>query len=442
MNDVLEHGREGPPPPRWRRTATIALALVAAVAVLGYLALRGPSDGAATPPAAAQSSGQRTEPATPAGTAAATTARPTPSRDWPVVQGACDAQVRLPQVHAAPLAGRTGLGLLVGGSGLRRVDVDTGRAEPVAGVPVDPKSPVVQVVAAGSVVYALAVPCPPSGTGTVYRMPGDGSAGAERVATADALLSDGDSVWAIDYADPPAPVVLRRLDRSAGPVRLPSEADPVAVAGTMIVVSLLPQPAALGAPATVALLDPATGTVTTRLGQGVLLAATSRAVLWTSGRCPGDAACAVCRSRLDDRGTPASAPECRWTLPSGRQPSSWDAAVSQDGNRVAFQLSRTTPDPTYRDDHPANPSDVAVLNLVTGELTTVPGLEIPPKSDAALVFDRDGWLAIGLSHGDQGRVALWRRGAARLQLSPAVLRGALMWSLPVIPAPGVGGPVQ
>jgi hypothetical protein len=63
---------------------------------------------------------------------------PSPSpAPWPSAAGACGATAYRPLMSPRPLAQRTGVRVLVGGYGVRRVDTDTGTARPVGGIPVD-----------------------------------------------------------------------------------------------------------------------------------------------------------------------------------------------------------------------------------------------------------------------------------------------------------------
>lgn len=60
---------------------------------------------------------------------------------------------------------------------------------------------------------------------------------------------------------------------------------------------------------------------------------------------------------------------------------------------------------------PFPPADVAVLHLRTGSLDMVPGLELPPETQAGLAFDTTGrWLPATVNEGDPGELPTWRQG--------------------------------
>jgi hypothetical protein len=86
-------------------------------------------------------------------------------------------------------------------------------------------------------------------------------------------------------------------------------------------------------------------------------------------------------------------------------------------------------------DHPGNPSDLAVLDLVTGKIEVLRGLELAPKSQANLAFSRDSrWLLISLNEGDRGRLLVWRSGWPGPQQSPTMLPGTILYNVPVFDA--------
>jgi hypothetical protein len=106
---------------------------------------------------------------------------------------------------------------------------------------------------------------------------------------------------------------------------------------------------------------------------------------------------------------------------------------SPDGRVVALQLTRAQHDPRFATDHPAPPSDIAVVDLDSGAVHVVPGLELPAKSSAGLSFDATGaWLLATVNEGRSGLLLAWREGMS----VPAVVStipGPLAWTPPILP---------
>ena len=123
-------------------------------------------------------------------------------------------------------------------------------------------------------------------------------------------------------------------------------------------------------------------------------------------------------------------------MPPGRYPSS-GATISDGGRYLAFQLARPGPDPRFEMGHPGGPSDIAVLDLGSGHLTVVPGVELAPKSSAGLAFSAGGeWLVITLNEGSRTRLLVWRPGLDRARESPASLPGKVLYNVPVLVTSG------
>jgi hypothetical protein len=126
-------------------------------------------------------------------------------------------------------------------------------------------------------------------------------------------------------------------------------------------------------------------------------------VLWTTGCEPTfDRPCQLDLLRLDGTGIrhyPLPRPALAGT-------------VSPDGTQVALLLEadRASRD----DDHPFPPSNVAVLNLRTGQLDVVPGVTVPAKAFPGVAFSADGrWLGMALDAGTSTRMLAWRPGLGR-----------------------------
>ncbi len=120
-------------------------------------------------------------------------------------------------------------------------------------------------------------------------------------------------------------------------------------------------------------------------------------------------------------------------MPTGGDLSS--PVFSPDGTLAAFQLARARRDPRFAAAPLGPPSDVVVLNLRTGKLDIVPGLELPPATWAGLAFDPTGrWLLTTVSEGDHGDLLAWRPGLPGPALVTS-LPGPLAEAPPLLPAP-------
>lgn len=422
MGDVLEHGRERHPTPRWVGPAALTIALI----VGGYaLTHQDPL------PAAADQPRQPTDRGTPRadGSPAPAVAGQDP---WPVAEGACGQAVRLPLLSVEPLTERTGLQVLVAGDGLRVVDVDTGRVRRLPGAEPSATQQVTSLAASSDGVTALRQFCDSDTvpTGVALRVDLGSDVRLADVEPVDALLTAPDRSWGFGFSyDPREPVVLRPVDGSAL-VPLPTGFSPAAATTRLFVGHLdMTDADSFQQPSPLATVSRSTGTVR-RLGRGSFLGASNSFVL-TRSTCDSTTWCTVTRTMADGstRGFP---------LPRGRAPASL-AVISDDARRAAFLLSRPQPDARYYLGHPAAPSDVAVLDLVTGRLRIVPGVELAPRSTAGLAFSADGsWLAIALNEGTRARLLVWRSGLDRPQESPARLPGPVRHDVPVLDVTGSG----
>jgi hypothetical protein len=137
---------------------------------------------------------------------------------------------------------------------------------------------------------------------------------------------------------------------------------------------------------------------------------------------------------LESIGLTTGRPTARFVLPAGRVPVS-DAVFSPSGAVAAFQLARARRDTRFPTGRPPPPADVAVLQLNTGLLDIVPGLELPPGTGAGLALDRTGsWLLATVSEGSHGELLAWRHGMAGPALMTS-LPGPLMAAPPLLLAP-------
>jgi hypothetical protein len=306
--------------------------------------------------------------------------------------------VYLPKIHLAPHRVHVHGTVLVGGTALRQVILGRGvyRALPGLG---DQGLLVTKLVSGPGADYAFVSPrC--SGYLWVYRI----AAGAARQlgTTADDLLGGPRHAWAVTYW---SHTVLTPLNGGRS-VTLASGADPVADTPAGLVVF---QSGGAGRAGTAELVDPNSGAVLRRLAAGYPMGTTGRAVLMSLPGCGaplGDRRCALETIGLNT----GRRPSATFGLPPGRVPVS-DAVASPDGAAAAFLLARARQGPRLATAGPFPPADVAVLNLHTGSLATVPGLELPLGVGAGLAFDATGgWLLVSVSEGDRGELLAWRQG--------------------------------
>lgn len=421
--DVVEFGG-WPRPPRW----VWAVAGVAAAVLAGVVVARtGPHHAAASPPsrsptaAASRVSGSRTP-------AAGHEAR------WPSAAGACGSAVDLPQIHLARQQAAIHGRVLVGGAGVRQVTAGGAVSGPLRGLP-EHGWQVTNVVAGPGAAYAFDVPCFSSTASVrVYRIVA-GAAHRLRI-TADALLGGPHRAWAATYRA--HHTVLTPLTGGHA-VTFTANITPVADTAAGLVVVAYHTPA--DRRHTVELLDPKTGAVLRRLGEGSAIGAAGHILLVSLHGCGAPPTHGTCTLESIDLNT--GRPATMVKLPAGRAPIWGDAAspvFSPDGTLAAFQLTRVRPDPRFATTAPGPPSDVAVLHLRTGRLDIVPGLELPPITWAGLAFDATGrWLLATVSEGDHGELLAWRQGMPGPALVTS-LPGPLVGPPPLLPATLLAAP--
>lgn len=319
---------------------------------------------------------------------------------WPSAAGACGLPVYLPQIHLARHRAGVHGTVLVGGAGLRQVIVGGAGSRSLPGLPVHGRL-VTRLVAGPGADYAFDSGCSSSSASLrVYRI----MAGvAHRLGTtADALLGGPLHAWAVTYRRHTALTPLN----GGRTITLKTRTAPAAstVAG-LVVVAYDPRAAQ---PYTVELLDPDTGALLRRLAEGSPIGAAGHVVLVSLPDCGAPLTHRTCTLESIDLNT--GRPIATFELPAGRVPVS-DAVFSPDGKLAAFQLVRASQDPRLTAGLPVPPADVVVLHLQTGSLDLVPGLELPPETQAGLAFDATGsWLLATVSEGDHGELLTWRRG--------------------------------
>lgn len=245
----------------------------------------------------------------------------------------------------------------------------------------------------------------------------------------DGLLAGGRHPWAYQFlAGDNAPERLDPLNGSAR-VTLPAGFGVVGAYQDLIVGYQAP-PAGSDANTSgpLVILDPATGRVHATVGPGSAAATVSAGlILWTDGACTAFRRCVV----------------HRYDLAIGRRSSrdyhlglSADAnlgygLISPDQRLLAFQLHRAAPDPRFDPGHPGTPSDIAVLHLDTGQLETVPGIELWAKASPGLVFSPDSrWLIIGLDEGTRTSLLLWHPGLSH-PVATVEIPGLTLYTTPI-----------
>lgn len=342
---------------------------------------------------------------------------------WPSAVGACGSRVYLPQLGVAGRHARVHVRLLVGGTGVRQVGFGGAVSGPLPGLA--GHGWLVTTLAAGpGAVYALAVRCNSStGSVRVYRV----VAGvAHRLGTAgDALLSGPHQVWAVAHG---RHTVLTPLN--GGPaVTLSTGTSPVAGTAAGLVVEAYDLRAAQ--PYTAELINPETGALVRRLAGGVAVGAVGHIALVglpdcgpppTHGRC-----------LLEGINLTTGRITARFQLPAGRVPVA-DAVFSPGGTTAAFLLAWARPDPRFTASSPFAPADVAILHLHTGRLEMVPGLELPPQTQAGLAIGSRDWQLVTVNEGGHSELLAWRDGMPAPALV-ARLPGLLAAPPPLLVAP-------
>jgi hypothetical protein len=295
---------------------------------------------------------------------------------------------------------------------------------------------VTNVVAGPRAAYAFDTPCTSSTASVrIYRI---GAGGAHRLrVSADALIGGPHGTWALSYRS--SAVFTRVLSPLAGgrAVRFRSSTDPIADTEAGLVA--VPYRPLAGQRHAIELVVPGTGAVLRRVGDGFPMGAADHVLLVSLHGCPAMLAHGTCTLESIDLNT--GRPLATVRLPAGRTPTGGDLpspVFSPNGTLAAFQLARASRDPRFAPAAPGPPSDVVVLNLRTGKLDIVPGLELPPATWAGLAFDPTGrWLLATVSEGAHGDLLAWRPGMTGpalvtslpgpLDEAPPLLRALSWW---------------
>ncbi len=390
-DDVVEFGG-WPKPPRW----VWAVAGIAVVAVLTGVVVT-------------HTGSRHTAASSVSRPSATVAAQPAPALpQWPSAPGACGSTVDLPQIHLSQQPAHVHVRLLIGGTGVREVTPGGAVSGPLPGLP-ERSRMVTNVVAGPRAAYAFDTPCTSSTASVqIYRL---GTRTAHRLGvSADDLIGGPHLALALSYRSSAVHTQVLTSLAESRVVSFRSSIDPIAdTAAGLVVVRYRPLAVQRHA---VELLDPRTGAVLRRIGDGFPMGAADHVLLVSLRGCTETATHSICTLETFNLNT--GRPIATIELPAGRYPTGGDLpspVFSPNGTLAAFQLARAKRDPRFAAAFPNPPSDVVVLNLRTGKLDVVPGLELPPATWTGLAFDPTGrWLLATVSEGDHGDLLAWRPG--------------------------------
>ena len=427
MSDVLEGGRPGRP----RRPLPLALRAVF-IAVVGVvvgglvlLFVRPGSPGNSAKPDPTPSV-PPSQSALPTASAQLSPSQPADggvvgekSAPWPSASGACGSFAFLPiGEFATQLPTQftaTNGRFLVGGSQLWQVGVSAAAGvappAPIKGLPKTKTTMVTALVSSPDGEFALISSCDNFAAHVVYRITGTSSTRLD-ITGIDGLVGGVHHTWAVGDATPVAPSTApttrpsQRITPLGGGRALVLQPNAYlfadVAAGLIVVVS---DPVDDESVPLIELVDPATAGAVKPLLAAFPVAAQGNTLLVEPAACGIDSACTLLRVDLATGRLAGS-----FLLPKGRLPTS-GVVFSADGRRAAFQLSQAHPDQRFTTGDPFAPSDVAVLDLVTGNLSYVSNFELAPKTSAGLAFDDTARsLFIAVNQGSRSDVLVWQEG--------------------------------
>lgn len=222
---------------------------------------------------------------------------PSPKRlPWPTAPRRCGGDTEIALFEAGPLTERTGMTIVMGGTGLRRVSVDSGSVSTFAGT--TGRNSVVEAVAvSGGTMAGLVQQCGGSATPRLVRV-SEGSQIAPPPNPAEGLLQGPDAIWALEYPLGEARfVVLHGLDANAGQtVRLPRNTSPFSLATSALVATV--ESDTVDEPPTIVALNPTTGRKLRTLGRGWPVDASDTKVFYTPNPCDSPARCTLFRTDI------------------------------------------------------------------------------------------------------------------------------------------------
>ena len=242
------------------------------------------------------------------------------------------------------------------------------------------------------------------------------------------VLSDGADAWGVSSPTVHHPRGFLIPLAGGRRVHLPVGFYPQAsVSG--VIVGFLQRESEGTQPGSVLLVDAATGAVRTNLGKGWPVAAGNGLVVWA------EACDAVSNKPCTLRRMPVDGGR----VTSYRLPRpAFAGLVSPDRRLIVLTLERPTQDAQF-EGHPIAPNDIAILNVDTGRLAIVPGVEVPAKADPGLAFSADSrWLVIALDAGSKTRLLAWRPGLAHPYESKPIA-GQTLQPPPILVVPARAG---
>lgn len=403
--EVASTGRLVPPRqqrtmPLWARAAAVGLAITA---VFVYVAV----SRSAQPKETATSSYQAAK------------------KPWPSVEGLCGPSQLALVGPTDILSATTGIQLFVGGQPrAMAVDVDTGavtQGEPAAS---SPDQFVGELADTKDGTLALVSTCTES-VG-LAKLRADGGLGATLAPEVNGLLVGGDHPWGLIYPSSdsvssgsagPASLAIQLDPLNGGSrIELPAGAYPIGAFGDLVVTR---STSMNGSSDDFAVFDTATSTPAAPFGSAPtastqvpsLLLMSGSTVIWTGRDCSSSG----CQLHRYDLTTGINELGGTVRVPSGRI--LLGTSLSPDGTTVVGTLRRAKADLTYESaNDPTNtPLDFAVVDVQTGELEVVPGIELGPLSGVIATFSRDSrWLIMPTVAVDLTlRILLWRQGLDR-----------------------------
>ncbi|MGH3445714.1 MAG: hypothetical protein ACRDPB_10105, partial [Nocardioidaceae bacterium] len=314
-------------------------------------------------------------------------------------QSPCDTVDLLPVAKPQPLDQRPHGRVLVGGRGLRALDLASGEVTELTGM--RPHEAVLTVQPGPDTPYVLAqeVELCSYRSNRAYRLSEGHLDPLPTGSAADELLTGPQGVWSLNFGShavtlhPAQPGPTFHLD--GFPVADTEEGIVVSRGGTQ---SRAPRLALVGTD----------GHRVRSLGRGDVYGVSDKGIMLVADIDGRGMPHRHCGLTLRDAATGQT--DARYFTPPGRSIAS-RVVFGPHAHLAAMLLSRGHADPRWHAAHPGPPADVAVLNLGNGKWRIAPGLELPPKSQAALAFDPTGsWIMAAVDYGDHTRIFGWRPG--------------------------------
>jgi hypothetical protein len=334
------------------------------------------------------------------------------SQAWPTVAASCG-PVQRPFVSSTPVRERTDVQVLLGGDRLVSVAIDSGVVTDLGGTALPVGQSVIQL-RGGAPAYAITASCDANGERSLLRI-ADGQVRPVALPRVLSVLTDSSRAWALtSQAQAPYRSQLVSL---TGPATVPLNLlfFPAALSGSAVIGDEIPGGgASWGEPPLIMARDATNGGLRVVLGEGWLMTAVGDTVIWRDS-CYDDTK-SVCHLQYAALSQPRRVHSI--ALPIGRFPTAKGTA-SPDGRLLAFPLLQTAADASYPDG--GAPAEVAVADLVTGQVKVVPGVQLPSNPPPGLAFSADSrWLIIAVNAGPRVRLLAWRPGLARPQETAAV----------------------